>query len=400
LHADLTLPHRLVPRYLPPVHFPLPAGQLLRAALSGLGVLPDQRETATAWLEARFPGREALLTGSGTMALGLALEHSAAVRGPTPSRVALPAYGCPDLGTAAVAAGGTIALYDLDPHTLQPDWESVRSALAHGATHLVVTHLYGRATDVAEAVGVAQPFGAIVIEDAAQGADAFMRGVPCGSLAEWSIFSLGRGKGINAGGGGILVSPQSVQGFHDSLRRASRMQEARRVWVMLATQLLAQPHLYGVPAKVPALGLGDTVYHPPEEATAIYRSAAAVLRSAFETSASAAAARRRVEGEFLQAFGEAAGILLPRVHAESVSGALRVPILIAPALALPLKRLGVARSYPRALDEYPELAGRLFFRQSLPGARQLSDLLHTLPTHRHVSPQDQRRIVEGLTRPR
>ena len=71
-------------------------------------------------LLARFEASRALLTGSGTQALQLALVSSCA---PDPSSggpvVALPAFSCYDLVSAAVGAGIRMVFYDVrPPHAL------------------------------------------------------------------------------------------------------------------------------------------------------------------------------------------------------------------------------------------------------------------------------------------
>ena len=75
---------------------------------------------------------------SGTSALTMALRSLG--RAPT---VALPAYGCFDLATAAIGAGAKVRLYDLDPATLGPLDSSLSEAIEAGIDGLVLAHLYG-----------------------------------------------------------------------------------------------------------------------------------------------------------------------------------------------------------------------------------------------------------------
>ena len=389
-----------MPRYLPPVHFPLPPTAVLASLGAAWRDRGHQEERALAVLGSRFPGRSITLTDSGTSALSLAISASAVMKPARAPLVALPAYGCPDLGTAAVGAGAHVVLYDLDPGTLQPDFDSVGDALAAGATHVVIAHLYGRAADVGTARLLAAATGAIVIEDAAQGADAFWGGVSAGNLADWSILSLGRGKGYNAGGGGILLGPTEQAGrvLPDDAGVPTWRRELRHSATAMLTQWLSHPALYGIPAGMPALGLGDTRYHPPSPPTRITRGALSLLGSALQQSARAAEARRRREQQYRNALHACPGVQLPVPHPSSVSGALRVPVLVEPSRAAPLHHLGVVRSYPRTLEAYPEIATRVSDLRSMPGARQLAALMHTLPTHQQVRARDIDRIVQTLTR--
>ena len=133
------------------------------------------RTRATEAVAALYPDFDAYLTDSGTSALRLALEYALGAlheRSIRPPLVAVPAYACPDIATAVIGAGGRIMLYDTDPNTLTPDWDSVRSTMNDGARVLVVAHLFGRVVDLTPATALASDFGALVVEDAAQHAGA------------------------------------------------------------------------------------------------------------------------------------------------------------------------------------------------------------------------------------
>src|SRR5574340_1398145 len=124
-----------------------------------------------------------VLTDSGTAALVLALRLAAG-EGRT---VALPGYACVDLAAAARFAGVRVRLYDLDPHTLGPDLDSVAAVLTRGADAVVVAHLYGMPADVRAVEELAARHGVPVIEDAAQAAGGALGGRPLGALAGLSI---------------------------------------------------------------------------------------------------------------------------------------------------------------------------------------------------------------------
>mgnify|MGYP007004478938 CR=1 FL=1 len=79
------------------------------------------------------------------------------------------------------------------------------------------------------------------------------------------------------------------------------------------------------------------------------------------------------------------------------SGALRCPVRLAPSAGLALGRLGVARSYPRTLAEYPELTAHIVaLPHRLPGATALSETLHTLPTHSRADRDDIDQLIAHL----
>src|SRR5262249_32635658 len=87
-------------------------------------------------LTKRFAPRAVVFTDSGTTALSAALR--AVLEGRPGLSVALPAYACYDLATAAEGAGASVLLYDLDPQTLAPDVTQLQATLRHGAAVVVV----------------------------------------------------------------------------------------------------------------------------------------------------------------------------------------------------------------------------------------------------------------------
>jgi len=393
-----------VPRQVPPVYSRLSLGSILSAAALAVRQRATAMSRAADFLAARYPDRTVLLTASGTTALQLAILHAAPPAAPDASsprsvrRVALPAFGCPDLGTAAIGAGAEIVLYDTDPATLQPDWVSVERALQAGATHLVITHLYGRASDVPTAQQFADRFGAVLIEDAAQGADASLNGHSSGNLAGWSILSLGRGKGVNAGGGGVLLAPAGTTDLFQAsgAPAPSMLQEQKHAVRALITEALSQPLLYGMVAQIPALGVGETVYHEPTPPAAISGVAAALVPTAFAQSAALAEHRRTIEQLYLDTLHDAPGVLVPQPLVGSVSGALRASVLVDPSRVHALHRLGVVRSYPRTLAAYPAVAAVLQSSAPMPGADRLAATTFTLPTHQQITLRHARQIVDEL----
>ena len=166
----------------------------MQGALGATG--SDARNSVVTLIKLHWSAQQVVLTDSGTSALLLAIK----VAVPPNGIVALPAWGCYDLATAAEGADVRVALYDVDPHTLAPDPESLRGALALGAQGIVIAHFYGVPVDMEAVKRTADAAGATVIEDAAQAIGATWRGRPVGSNGALGVLSFGRGKGLNGGG--------------------------------------------------------------------------------------------------------------------------------------------------------------------------------------------------------
>jgi perosamine synthetase len=387
--------------YQPPVHSPVTmsaiGGSLLAAVVgSGDRIGDDLRTT----LCARFNSEAANLYRSGTQALEAAMRlataaHREAVG--TDPLVALPAYTCFDVATSAAGAGVDVTFYDIDPETLSPDLSSVREALEAGAGILVVTLLYGQPVDWDGLTSLAEEHGCVLIEDAAQAAGARWKGRSLGSLGDLSIFSFGRGKGWGGGGGGALLARGSL---------AVRLSDAGD-WApgaisgagvisagkSLAQYMLGRPGLYGIPARIPMLGLGETVYREPTPLGTMERYQVALTMRTARAAEAEVSLRKKRAGWFRSRFGDRSirGVTLVRTVDGGEPGFLRMPALLEGGFRGLIRqdsarRAGLAPGYPKPLYDLPQLAERRRgTRLSLPGARQLSRELITLPAHRFVS---------------
>lgn len=389
----------LLPRRQPPVHSPLKVG----AILAGLrGALRGDRSAGPRALERllreRYGSAAVLLTDSGTSALALAIGALASER---TRPVALPAYGCFDLATAADAAGAAVVLYDVDPGTLGPDLDSLARALRMGADRVVMVHLHGIPVDVEAVRALAEPFGARLVDDAAQGAGAAFGGRPLGAHGEAGILSFGRGKGVTGGGGGALLlrdDPALGERLDESLAPGGRG-SARELVALAAQWALARPALYAIPASLPFLGLGETHYRPPHAAHRPSQLAVGVVRESFE-GAEAEAALRRGHADRLRTAFAAAGFGIPGLHAAARPGYLRCPVVASAAARraadeMGARRLGIMPGYPIALDALGGFgARRRNPDDAFPGARLLAERLVTLPTHAMLREPD----LEALER--
>lgn len=392
----------MMPRRVPPVYSPISARALWRGLRAALSQAEADRARAELdeWVRRTYEPTEWLWTDSGTSALMLALRIAKAAGR---RRVALPAYGCYDLATACDGAGVEVALYDLDPATLGPDWASLEGVLAGGADIVVVAYLYGIPVDLDRVSSLVSRFGAMLIEDAAQGVGAIWAGRPLGAHGELAVLSFGRGKGLTAGGGGALLArAEWVERVKALPPLAEGGRGFGRLFKTMVQWALSSPSLYWIPAGLPFLGLGETVYREATEPAAMSRRSFGLLAETTLLVSVEAAARQR-RGAWWRARIRADTVLqTPEVALSGNSGDLRLPVLPGPGrsgglLSDSLARLGVARGYPLALDRLNGFGdrwggGTLQF----PGARRLAAELVTIPTHSLVSEDDVNRLGELL----
>jgi perosamine synthetase len=376
---------------------PLSARALLGAAGDLLRARGGDAEDLLAHLLARHGAASGVLCASGTQALQLAITAAREMSGDAAAPVALPAWTCYDVASAAVGADAAVALYDVNPLTLAPEMDSLERVLAEGARVVVAAWAFGHPPDWTDLLALAARYGAVVVEDAAQGHGASWRGRPAGSFGALSVLSFGRGKGWTGGRGGALLIRPNGGGMEmeiPPIAAGGALGEMTNLAASGAQWMLGRPSLYALPASIPGLGLGETVYHPPSPPRALPRTAATLLRRTRTAAEREAGARRRNARTLLDALRGVPGIRPVRPMEGAEPGYLRLPLLLDHPLPAEAARLGIARGYPAPLAALPALKPRLVHPdRRFPGAEALAARLVTLPTHSLLTADDLRAIV-------
>lgn len=396
-----------------PMHTPLSYAALCSAARDALPWRDDARPRLATFLAAMYDADDVLLLDCGTHALELALRLGMRYVGAMgeSTTVALPAYTCFDVATAAVGAGATIALYDMDPRTLSPDLDSLERVMSNGARVVVVAPLYGIPVDWDAIEACAARHHAVVIEDAAQGYGSSWQGRAVGALGRLSVLSFGRGKGWTGGGGGALLARRGMKQALGSLQEfAPRAAPAfAGLFAAAAQWTFGRPSLYGIPASLPWLHLGETRYRRPAMSRGASRAAAGVIEQSFAIAAREVPRRQSNAGALIAQIAGAAGsrasngIRAVRPPAGSVPGYLRLPLLIRGGEnglpdARKSTRLGICSGYPATLGSLADVRQRMDSRAcaNWPGAEELVRDLVTLPTHSLVTSRERDAQVQLL----
>lgn len=374
-------------RAVSPALSPAPFGRVLGASIGPDATAPLQR-----LISEMFESERVVLTDSGTSALALALRRcSARVAAPV---CALPAFGCYDLATAALAAGQRVRLYDVDPATLGPDLSSLRNVLKQGANSVVVAHLYGIPADLDAVSELAAEYGAALIEDAAQGAGGFWGSSRLGAVGDLGILSFGRGKGITGGGGGALLIRADDGTPSPTLPPQSPFRSVAAVFSLVTQQVFSRPSLYWIPSSLPFLRLGDSQFHPPQPASRMSGVGARVVLGALRGMDADADLRTRT-AERLQEVARQAHAGSVYVDPRGRPGWLRFPVVLSSKEERRMRMasaLGMAPGYPIALSNLPELQPAILAPTPALGAVHLAAALVTLPTHALVAPEDMVRL--------
>lgn len=380
-----------------PVHSPLRAGWLLAAARAAVRPSAGVDAVLTEAIQARLTARRVVLTDSGTSALVLALRMLCGHDG----TVALPAYACIDLTSAAIYAGVRVRLYDVDSNTLGPDLVSFEEALAYGVDAAVVAPLYGYPCDMHAVNAIASRYGVPVIEDAAQAGGATFDEMPIGSFGTLSVLSFGRGKGMTAGSGGALLSRDAAR--DDAMRQIEeKLMPAVGDWRVVAATtaqwLFGRPELYALPASLPMLKLGEMVYREAHEPRRISAAAAAILPRAMAADP-VEVSRRRANAATFDDAARDADVRVPQLPNAANCGYLRFVVIDQNKRLVPRPSLGILPGYPATLADHgtlrPHLLGAM--AQRLNGARTLQHSLYTLPTHSLLSSPDRQEVCAWLS---
>jgi dTDP-4-amino-4,6-dideoxygalactose transaminase len=389
-------------RRVPPTILPTSLFALWRAGLAPSNVhdLVVDRSKAEQALTQTFARPVAALVDSGTSALTLALQYAKA--GPRATRdrrvspllVAVPAYGCIDVPTAVLGVGAQAMAYDIDPSTLGPDRDSLLEVLNRGADVVIISHLFGHPVALDEWRKECDRRDVVLIEDAAQWAGARWATGPLGAHGHFVVLSLGRGKGLVGTGGGVLLGGESFRGAAPI--ELSPRGRAGALLQGTAAALLGRPVLYGLPASVPALRLGEMVFHEPQPPQALSLLSARLLPAALSRADSERAKRATVAQHYLAAALGRGVATAPIVTDGATPGVLRQPFVLQSQRPIPT-HLGVVFPYPRPLCSQVEVAAIVRAGPSAPGADTLASRLICLPVHRRVSRRDIASLCDWLS---
>lgn len=336
--------------------------------------------------------------GSGTQALAAALQTG----DPHRDRVLLPAYGCPDLISAVVAAGAKPVLIDLQAGTPRLDLDRLADALDERTRAVVAVDLFGVPERIAAIRALLRGSRILLVEDAAQAQPQ----AAAQWLADLVVLSFGRGKPVSLLGGGAVLSrdPALMQQLPQPAPAADN--PARFRLRALAYNCLTHPRCYWLPALLP-LGLGETRYKPAPALRAAPASAISALPANLAARRSARlASYEKLIPDTLARFEQAGGVDLPRALAlPAAVRLLRYPLLAADTrqreqllAALNDVGLGATTLYGKILPQIDGVPPDLPLAGDYPQAREFAARLLTLPLHERVTDRAIGRIGRVIDR--
>lgn len=155
-----------------------------------------------AWLEKHTGCRKAFMTHSCTAALEMAAILADIQPG---DEVIMPSYTFVSTANAFVLRGGVPVFVDIRPDTLNIDEMKIEAAITSKTKAVVPVHYAGVGCEMDTIMEIAERYGLLVVEDAAQGVGATYKGRPLGSIGHLAALSFHETKNVISGHGGALL---------------------------------------------------------------------------------------------------------------------------------------------------------------------------------------------------
>lgn len=153
-------------------------------------------------MKEKFGANHVLLTTSCTHALEMAAFLCALQPG---DEVIMPAYTFVSTADAFVLQGAKIVFVDVRPDTMNIDETKIEAAITEKTRVIVPVHYAGVACEMDTIMALAKKYNLKVVEDAAQGVNAYYKGRALGTIGDFGCYSFHETKNYTMGEGGALL---------------------------------------------------------------------------------------------------------------------------------------------------------------------------------------------------
>jgi len=394
---------------VPPTGASITAGDILRLTLMWMGA-GSSSEMFERQIKKYSGAKYCYLFNSGRAALETILI-SIKNDNKDKKEVIIPAYTCFSVAAAIAKSGLRIRPVDIDPLTLDYDYEKLSGQNFDNVLAIIGCNLFGILSDWDELESIVKRENVYLIDDAAQSLGTSYQGKASGSLGDAGFYSLGRGKNLSVVSGGVLITDDERIALKiidkiKNIRDAGIIYNFRALAEIMAYSAFLRPRLYWLPDKMPFLKLGQTVFDEhfiSGNLSKIQKCAGAVL---FPGLGKINQIRSRNAKFICEAISGDNRYQVPGYRADNLPIYLRLPVLAESSRARDrlidsLQQAGIKSSsmYPsiirniEGIDKY--LAGR---EDDFEGAEAVVERLFTLPTHHYVKESDIERMIGCLKR--
>ncbi len=154
------------------------------------------------WMKKKFDVSNVFLTTSCTHALEMASYLCDLKPG---DEVIMPSYTFVSTADAFVLRGAKIVFVDIRPDTMNIDETKIEAAITDKTRVIVPVHYAGVSCAMDEIMAIAAKYNLMVVEDAAQGVNAYYKGKALGTIGTFGCYSFHETKNYSMGEGGALV---------------------------------------------------------------------------------------------------------------------------------------------------------------------------------------------------
>jgi perosamine synthetase len=346
-----------------------------------------------------FGAKYAFLVSSGKAALFLIL--SGLKRLSRKRKVIIPAYTCFSVPSAIRMAGLDIVLCDIRPETLDFDFSQLRDLVDDDTMCVISTHLFGIPADVSKVRDLCENRKIFIIEDAAQAMGAVFGRAKLGTFGDVAFFSLGRGKNITCGSGGIIITSaediaDSIRKDYADLEKVPMIEYLKNIAEIIFMMFFLRPDFYWLPKNLPFLKIGETRFYWTFPLHKLTGFQAGLLHNWVQKLETFNRSRSGNADAYIESLELSNGL---QIYANGFPYN-RFPIYLEgkaskDELCKLGNRIGISPMYPFPIHRIQEIQENLDHRD-FEGAETISDTLVTLPTHILLNEEDKRMIREAV----
>jgi len=346
-------------------------------------------------IKEHFGVRYVFTVSSGKAALTLILR--ALKRLSSKREVIIPAYTCFSVPSAVVKAGLKVKLCDIDPKTLDFDYNGLEKAIGEETLCIVPNHLFGIPSDLDRIRSLCRNRSLYLVEDAAQAMGGEYKGQKLGTIGDVGFFSFGRGKNITCGSGGLILTNSEeiasrVGEAHSRLEKPGFSESVKTFIALLFMKIFIRPTLFWFPSGLSFLKLGETFFHRDFPLKRLSGMQAGWMRGWRERLEQAQQTRIKNGAYFIQSLHadtpERTDIPYLRLPVVFESGEKRNRIYSDSRT----RGLGLSIMYPTAINEIEEIQAE-FKGEEFPSAKEIAERLLAVPVHSLLSDQDKAAIT-------
>ena len=389
-------------RYIPPAGTQIKIKEIAGWLFDNfLGI--DRREDLCKEIKLKYNVKHVYLMSSGRAAMAMLFSILKDINtDPQRTEIVLPSYTCYSVPAAAEIAGLKVRICDIDKETLSYDMTQLMSIDLNKVLCVVSSSLYGYPNDLERIESITNKAGCYFLDDAAQSMNAIVNKRYAGTFGDVGIYSLDKGKNITSIQGGIIVTnndyiSEKIRHKINKLPKASFKQQLSDSISLFIYTLLLNPYLYWIPASLPFLGLGKTIYTTDYSFTQYSRFMSPLSWRLFKRIDNISEDRIRNTNAIIQSLSGIDNIsFIKRINESAQPVCLRTPVILKNSSLRHLiinelnnKGIGATTSYPQSIADINDVINYSKIQNKIAASGQyIASHIITLPCNIYLRNTD------------